>query len=357
MTRIDGTDGNDDLFGTEGNDTIYGLGGDDTLDGGIGGNDLLDGGDGDDELFAGSGVNTLLGGAGDDDLSTFSGGLLDGGTGDDTVQGALFEGAAPVTLDGGEGQDVWRIEGGLPRALFGTAQGWDFSDFEPGATYTFGRSVVRGFEGVSVFDTDSNGRVIRMVGSGGNDRFETQNGSDTLIGGAGDDTLIVRFGEPEGGNVLISGGAGDDRLRMSGGGASDTLDGGDGIDLLLYDGLWRERSSTSFPERYVDANTFGGPDDGYGPGDAQVLNTEGYAFGRGADFAQTLIGSALIEEASGGGGNDTLEGRGGNDTLGGDEGADALSGGAGDDLLIGGDGADALTGGAGDDVLYGDGLG
>jgi serralysin len=80
---------------------------------------------------------------------------------------------------------------------------------------------------------------------------------------------------------------------------------------------------------------------------------------------------SLIENATGGSGNDTIRGNAANNTLignagaddlfgldGGDAlsgglGADHLDGGNGADLLVGGAGNDQLTGGAGDDVLFG----
>jgi len=69
---------------------------------------------------------------------------------------------------------------------------------------------------------------------------------------------------------------------------------------------------------------------------------------------------ALIENAVGGSGNDTIIGNGannlllgaaGNDRLGGGKGADALRGGAGGDTLWGGEGNDDLQGGDGDDIF------
>ncbi len=67
----------------------------------------------------------------------------------------------------------------------------------------------------------------------------------------------------------------------------------------------------------------------------------------------TLVGNALANKLSGGQGNDTLLGNDGNDTLEGAKGMDTLNGGAGDDSLNGGDGNDILNGGAGNDVLNG----
>src|SRR5262249_32989176 len=64
-----------------------------------------------------------------------------------------------------------------------------------------------------------------------------------------------------------------------------------------------------------------------------------------------LRGNASANTIYGGLGNDTIEGGLGNDTLYGEAGADKLYGGAGDDFLMGGDGADILVGGDGNDFI------
>ena len=72
------------------------------------------------------------------------------------------------------------------------------------------------------------------------------------------------------------------------------------------------------------------------------------AIGGGAD--DTLKGNVLANVLSGLGGNDTLTGGDGNDTLLGGAGEDILNGGAGDDTLDGGAGVDVMKGGAGNDT-------
>lgn len=82
----------------------------------------------------------------------------------------------------------------------------------------------------------------------------------------------------------------------------------------------------------------------------------------GGDGADTLLGGAGDDSLDGGAGDDRLEGGAGSDILlGGDDsdtilggdGPDSLNGGAGNDSLVGGDGADGLLGGLGDDTLEG----
>ena len=82
-----------------------------------------------------------------------------------------------------------------------------------------------------------------------------------------------------------------------------------------------------------------------------LINVENVT-GTGRD--DYLQGSDANEEFRGGAGNDILFGGGGVDTLHGGDGDDTLNGGAGDDTLHGGDGDDVLFGGAGVNTLKGD---
>ncbi|MGH6718067.1 MAG: calcium-binding protein [Alphaproteobacteria bacterium] len=160
-----------------------------------------------------------------------------------------------------------------------------------------------------------------LLGGKGNDSLWGRDGADTLIGGAGNDTL---FGQD--GDDTLLGGDGDDRLLAGAG--TDWIDGGPGSDRLTYAGT------------RVDV----------------VVNL---ATGR----ARTDLGHATftgIERATGGAGDDTLIGDGGAnrllggpgaDTLKGNDGDDFLNGNAGGDLLIGGQGADTAKGNDGADTL------
>lgn len=72
--------------------------------------------------------------------------------------------------------------------------------------------------------------------------------------------------------------------------------------------------------------------------------------GAGKDF---LFGGDGRDELIGNKGNDRLKAGSGDDELSGGNGKDKMFGGAGDDILNGGKGKDKLTGGSGDDVLTG----
>ena len=68
-----------------------------------------------------------------------------------------------------------------------------------------------------------------------------------------------------------------------------------------------------------------------------------------------LLGNDSANVITGNNGNDNLHGRGGSDTLRGGNGQDVLLGGDGSDTLDGGTGIDSLNGGAGNDILIGGG--
>ncbi|MBY0239489.1 MAG: type I secretion C-terminal target domain-containing protein [Burkholderiaceae bacterium] len=334
--RIKGGDGNDTmhgnggddvLWGDAGNDSLYGDEGKDSLYGGNG-DDLLDGGDGDDRLEDSNGHNQLRGGGGDDSFESLvgDGSVLDGGDGND-----FFRGSGKDNVDGGNGDD----------------------------------------------------RILLIVSS-------FYNSSATVLGGAGNDSVEIRFQGEGASRVTASGGQGSDRYLLNTGIAATTYDyritdfmpgsGGDLIDLeqvmnwmgasnpfkaggylrLYQDGadtlLQRlvPGSQTDYytmvrlqgiaPSQLSAANFVGGIDP-HGSSQGQVLT------GTGGD--DTLRGNAMDDKVYGLAGADTLSGNAGNDLLDGGDGADQLWGGDGDDTLLGGDSNDRLDGGAGNDTLDG----
>ncbi len=66
-----------------------------------------------------------------------------------------------------------------------------------------------------------------------------------------------------------------------------------------------------------------------------------------------LTGNEVSNVLTGNGGNDTLHGGGAGDDLQGGNGTDVLNGNAGNDTMDGGDGADSIIGGIGDDLIIG----
>ena len=129
------------------------------------------------------------------------------------------------------------------------------------------------------------------------------------------------------------------------GGGTDTYDASNYTTNVNIDLRAGQHSTLSTAQL---ANLGGGPNGG---------------FARGNVFNALLFGgntASLIENASGGTGNDvlrgneaanTLNGNAGNDQLFGEAGNDTLNGGAGNDTIDGGSGVDVMNGGAGDDTF------
>ena len=75
----------------------------------------------------------------------------------------------------------------------------------------------------------------------------------------------------------------------------------------------------------------------------------------GVHGGYTIAKGVVIENASGGAGDDTIVGNGVRNILNGNGGSDVVAAGVGNDWLLGGDGRDFLYGGAGADELWGEG--
>lgn len=183
-------------------------------------------------------------------------------------------------------------------------------------------------------------------GFGGNDTLQGGDGNDTLNGGDGNDTLDGGLGT----NVL-DGGAGDDtfvgfgtyaRIPMGPGvfdlvGGSNTIIGGAGTDTIdLRDvapfGVrvsWNSALNCGIFALYSGVNTFTGVE--------RIIGTD-------SNFGDTLYytGASTSIHFQAGGGNDSLAG--GNA-------ADLLEGGAGNDQFLLSGGADRFVGGGGTDTL------
>lgn len=167
--------GDDRLFGRSGDDQLFGEGGDDSLFG-ENGFDLLTGGAGDDLLNGGEGADVLEAGIGNDTLGA--------GTGDDTLRGDTGN----DQLSGGFGQDL--LQGG-PGA--DTLQGDGSSDMVDGGT---GGDIVNGGEGDDIVIGYARPDGVAFV-NGQDPVFLTTDidDPDELIGGAGDDQLILGRGD------------------------------------------------------------------------------------------------------------------------------------------------------------------
>ncbi|MEQ8246257.1 MAG: VCBS domain-containing protein, partial [Alphaproteobacteria bacterium] len=219
---LTGTEGDDQFDAGAGNDTINALGGDDIVDAGAG-NDTVFGGAGDDTIDGGTGNDTLHGGADDDDISGGAGNdTIFGGTGDDDIEGGdgndtIFGGAGEDNIDAGDGDD-----------FIGTSDDDGSDDVYDGGDGIDTVSFAADTEGVTVnldeddndeFDIDAN---TARGDATGEDEIENV---ENIVTGSGDDVIIGQTGEAN----TINAGAGDDLVI---GGEGDTLIGGAGTDTL-----------------------------------------------------------------------------------------------------------------------------
>ena len=282
---LDGACGNDTLLGGDGNDLLVGSYGNDALNGDKG-NDILQGGDGNDVLDGGLGNDTMYGGAGNDwVIYDEADGLVIGGVGYPTF--AVFGDVLNDTLFGSndDGTDML-----------------DASRWKNGININLGTS--RQFIG---FDN--------MIGTGKNDSIVGSETDNWIQGGAGLDTIDVRGS----GNDTIDGGAGIDIITL-----------GDGNDWIIYDaidqitfgnGVYTADASAWAKELAVDLAN-----------DSKWWNYRNVLGGKAND---KIVGNALDNFLSGGGGSDTIDGGAGNDTVIFDKADNALfvQGGAGNDWL------------------------
>lgn len=248
MAVFNGTDQADTYVGTAENDVINGVGGNDTLNG-AGGNDVIQGGAGDDQIDGGAGADTMIGDAGSD---TF---LVD-------------DQADQVTEAAGGGSDTV-----LTSASFTLSADQEIE-------------VLRAASGTAAINLTGNNLAQRIDGNAGNNTIDggVDTVADTLVGGIGDDTYLVRANDV----VQEINGQGNDRVFAVG---SHTLAAGQSVEFLSA----------------ADA----------------AVTTESTLVGN--EFTQTIVGSAgrnifsgatTTEAAAPGGagvGADTFVGLGGND--------------------------------------------
>jgi Ca2+-binding RTX toxin-like protein len=207
--------------------------------------------------------------------------------------------------------------------------------------------------------------AVLISGSAGNDRLEVaasvpsivsavitgNSGSDELLGGPGDDSLIGigagplpndvlrgrRGNDALTGGAVLAGGSGSDLLiaRVCGG---ESINGGGGVDSVSFarlEGIGIEATIGGLAG-YAPATSGPRPSPGGCPdgGLAPPTHIDG--------SVESIEGSRLDDVLRGDGDRNILLGRGGDDNLFGRGGGDFLVGGAGRDTLLGEAGADRL---------------
>ena len=308
------------LLGLAGNDVLTGGSGNDLLDGGTGADNMI-GGAGDDSYVvdnvgdrvteaANGGTDTVLASLGTyiltanvENLSytgvaNFTGtgnnlaNVIKGGTGNDTLAGGVNDpGAGADTLIGGAGNDTYVISNALDVITELAGGGTDTVQTALGSyTLAVGSNLENlthtGATRLHRHRQRTRQRHHRRRGADTLDGGKNTAGVDTLVGGAGNDTYLVR-------NV-------GDVVTEAAGGGTDTVQ--------------------SFLNTYTLS-----------------ANVENLTFAGIGDFTGT--GNNLSNIITGGSGNDTLDGGAG--------GRDTLIGGAGDDTYIVRNATDVVTEAAG----------
>ena len=337
-----GTDDDDVILGYDGDDRLYGLGGDDVLQGG--GN-------------AGVFGDVLFGGPGNDTYLIPSTGLTSvvelAGQGIDTVY-TVIDFVLPANVE-----NLVCLEPGLVPNATGNALNNVISG-------NFGHNTLRGLGGNDTLNDDQNSEFPSsdtMIGGAGNDSYFVDTANDVINeqadGGSGIDTVrsTISFSLNNSSNVLgtfenltllgsaanglgnalsnvIIGNAGNNLIN--GGGGADTLQGLGGHDAYVVD---------SALDKVIEAA---------GQGTDTVNASVSYTLAAGvavetlktlnaaATTAINLTGNNLANVVTGNAGNNILNAGAGNDTL---------NGFLGSDTLIGNLGKDTSTGGGGNDIF------
>lgn len=356
-------------------------GGADTILGGLG-DDVIVGGDGADSLLGGDGADSLLGGAGDDTVLLADGfgsdTIIGGETGEtvgDTLDASALTSAVTVTYTGSESGT---ISDGFDTATFSEIENLILTGFADYASVfpivTLSSYLDGGAGDDTLVGSNTTAGSDTLVGGAGNDDLRGWDGADSLVGGSGDDLLTGDSGAD-----TLLGGAGDDSLSSWAG--ASILDGGDDSDtFFLFDSgggnyagvtiVGGEGGATD--NDTIDLSALSG---------AVFVDFTGHETGiitNGADtisFSQIesliLTGQndtvdATVDASMGamdlyidaGGGDDLIEtwgvdsvGNSNVDTIYGGTGHDTISSGGADDLIYGGDGDDLISSGFANDGL------
>ena len=327
----DPDDADDDSFSAVVNvmDVLWGGAGDDDIDGQDGPDDIM-GGPGDDDIKGGDGDDMLYGGAGTD--------TIDGGAGTDTLSFASATEGVTVDLPGDE-EDGYRVVDG---------------------------DRVKGVERVmgSNFDDMITGKVAgwTLMGGAGDDTIVTNastTAANSLVGGPGNDTYVISPTSTTGAfatnSIMEAAGAagGADTIRFSGEDEDGDAQGAGvfGVNnwVILPDNVENAEAMGNVRD-FINGNALPNMISGGAGNDIINGGNETDADG-GQAPGDTIVLGGGDDEANGNAGHDTIDGGTGDDVLRGQEGRDTLNGGAGDDEITGGDGNDTVDGGAGEDTI------
>ena len=233
-------------------------------------------------------ANIVVGTSGGDDLTGTSGNdSMDGGAGNDRLYGGLGDDSYYVTVG-----DQVADDGGIDTIYFSGSGFWRLApNIENIVAYGSGPVDFRGNNDANV-----------MIGGPGDDYMNGRAGDDTMIGNGGNDHFDMSTGRPA---DAVGG------LWTMG---TRTIDGGDGIDTIDYDGYVRSAVIID-----LGAGTASGGGD-LGIGTATLISIEDAV---GGQYDDRIAGSSVANHLYGRGGNDILVAVGGNDVLDGGFGDDS----------------------------------
>lgn len=415
VERLQFTDGSVGIIvGTEGNNVLNGTTGDDLMLG-LGGNDVLNGGDGNDILVGGPSTAGASGTYADN----FDNTVLNGSTGTAVWATSWVEtgdngntnsaAAGQIRIDDGTNELRLRDDDNDPGNgtatitrsvnLSGASSAtisytYNESGFDAGETVTvlfaadgvnFNQTIqtITGASNTgSIINLPLNGpfganSAIRFVVAGTNNSGDFvginnlsiafSSATETLNGGAGNDTYVINLGD---GIDVINETAGTDRITVGGtvppalpaaltGLNMFEVTAGGGNDDLVIQFNGQQATVTDHFDTAGEAVEFinfnGSTFEGYVLTGDYALSTDDNGERTAAVGINTaLAGTTANDTLTGNTGFDLLFGHEGNDTLNGGLGEDLLVGGAGNDTLDGGDDIDTLVGGAGNDTYIDD---
>jgi Ca2+-binding RTX toxin-like protein len=177
--------------------------------------------------------------------------------------------AEQVTLDGGSGDDTYRVSGFTTKTTIADSKGTDLVDFSQaavGVTIDLSKSAGQSQKIFAPGNTNTlalKATIESVVGTPQADVIRGNSAANVILGGLGDDWLYggagndFLFGGP--GNNVLLGGAGDDvldanndvvvgsegRNLLIGGAGLDTLLGGPGEDILIGGGTSYDAKATA----------------------------------------------------------------------------------------------------------------
>lgn len=390
--RFTGSTSHDNMSGEAGNDSLVGNGGNDTLGGGDG-NDTLTGGAGNDVVTGGAGNDSITGGGANDNLSGGDGNdaFVEAGTDDALGTFLLTNLTSADTIVGGDGTDKIQITGTLAAAAaldisstslttFAGVSGIEtlevnVDDLLGAFTLTLGDIALNAFGGAITVtagaELDTNALVVNAGSVVGNSNtikvtapttgltYTLSNGTDSVTGGSGVETIlvtnnlflgasdvftgssgtdIVRFSSTAGGTITatqLTGVSGFETLDIETGGAGDYV-------LTITDDIAGSFVNTATNTATFEHDADATADTGTTKFDGSAVTAVKLSIDSGSSGKDTITGGAL---------NDTISGGAGSDSITGGAGADVLNGEAGNDIISGGDGNDTITGGAGTDSI------